>query len=533
MFKVESNDYTKFTHPKDCTPAVVQIERCYNGDANRIRLTVPGVQSAMIFDKIRLRAILKDNDCTDSANPLPVKGVLPPVVYGHVIIAGRMLYEEEAKLPYAGKTRPFTLELQAENTQINGSSYATAAELYDALQAVIADCDCNCEDEVEEQPRARLIGLEIEPDFSDGTADTTGSIGAYIRIAYEKNGGDDPDSTGEWVENTGNVVLPMDVSEFGPSTTAIKIQVSSDQVSVDDELIVPLFADSIYLPNPGIDFTYPADVVLPACTGAKTFGEIIMNITNNGLNTSTGELDIDETAAPSSLGGIFRACDGDVDSMLFLNTANGAVRIASYDYATKEIGATSALPSSGYNILLQYSDNGSTWNDCDNGDVAYGGGLETDIYGAAPVFNGAYLRVIFTRNDFGLTYTDVKRVPLPQLISGLSGGDYVWDFVSGAVDNTHPDFTGYQYNSIQLEITGGTYAGTYNIPDFALGGTPDISALPAGLQTLLTADTNKLSISEDIWLVENATQLKLKASASNLYGAIEITSAGALNTYNP
>lgn len=700
---MESNDYMKFTHPKDCTPAVVQIERCYNGDPNRIRLTVPGVQSAMIFDKIRLRAILKDNDCTDSATPLPVKGVLPPAVYGHVIIAGRMLYEEEAKLPYAGKTRPFTLELQAGSTQINGNSYATAAELYDALQAVIADCDCICNDDedclaiissidyntegevyfiatdgsvgnyvrvvvydgddilessdwvangvpitlpafqIGEQtyfelevsnnaedvcaslsltlqyftdtnfsgpetydigaefelppcegalsyaiagssaasaeidgteitidnpepdtgtlvtvfcggqvvgifylittapvPQARFVDMDFSKFFDTGTVDTSGSAGAYVRWALEQNDGDDPDIVSAWLANTGSNVIALNMAALlTVATTAIKIQVSADAMSVADEIIVPVKTDDLYLPLPAADFNYPTPAFFGVCGGTYSFATAALNIgTESGgpINAVTGVLAVDQGAAAGQFAAAYRLCNGDIDSVLFANTQNAAVRIVTFDFDTKQIGATAALPASGYSVLLQYSDDNITYGNCQAGTVAYGGGTQTDTYAAGAVNKGGYLKVIFTRTGvagLSLTYVDVKRVPFQQILADTPPGGFSFTFLDGAVDSLHPDFTAFLYKDVVLTITGGTYAGTYNIPNFNTGATPDITSLPVGLQALLTASANKIEIDDNLWLAEGATQFSLTCKAANKYGAIEITSDATTNTYNP
>lgn len=699
---MESTDYTKFTHPKDCTPAVVQIERCYGNDPNRIRLTVPGVQSAMIFDKIRLRAILKDNDCTDGANPLPVKGVLPPAVYGHVIVAGRMLYEEEAKLPYAGKTRPFTLELQAENTQINGSSYATAAELYDALQAVIADCECNCEDDdddciaiissltfnsesgeyliettgsvgnyvrvvvyddgdileqsawvangaaitlpgfrigsqtvfelevsnnqqdvcaahsIEVQyftdtdfdgpetydiaeefdlpacegaltyaiagssadsaeltgteitidnaepetgtlvtvscggqvvslfyittddtvviPQARFVDMDFSKFFDTGTVDTTGSVGAYVRWAMEQNDGNDPDIVSAWFANTGSNVIALNMAALLiAATTAIKIQVSTDALSVSDEIIVPVKTDDLYLPYPAVDFDYPTNAFYGACGGANSFGQAALNVTTQmggPINAVSGIVAVDENAVSGQFAAVYRICDGDIDSILFFNTQNAAVRVSTFDFATKEIGATSSLPASGYSLLLQYSDNGIAYGNCQLDDEPYGGGQQTDIYAAGAVSNGGYLRATIARTNVPglvLIYTDVKRVPSPQISWVNDPGTFDFSFVDGAVDSLHPAFSAFVYKDVVLTITGGTYAGAYNIPNFNSGSTPDVTSLPAGLQALLSPGVNKIGIDEDLWFIEGATQVQLSCKAANKYGAIEITSDMASN----
>jgi len=310
LFKVESNDYTKFTHPKDCTPAVVQIERCYNGDANRIRLTVPGVQSAMIFDKIRLRAILKDNDCTDSANPLPVKGVLPPVVYGHVIIAGRMLYEEEAKLPYAGKTRPFTLELQAENTQINGSSYATAAQLYDALQAVIADCECNCEDD--EDCVAIISSITFDTESGEYIIETTGTVGNYVRVVvYDDN---DILAQSEWFANGATINLSN--FQIGEQTI-FELEVSNDQqdVCASYALTLQYFTDTNFSGPETYDIA--DEFELPSCDGALTYA--IAESSADSADLTGSEITIDNHE-PETGTLVTVSCGGQVVGLFYIIT---------------------------------------------------------------------------------------------------------------------------------------------------------------------------------------------------------------------
>lgn len=702
---MESTDYTKFTHPKDCTPAIVNIERCWNGDANRIRLTVPGVQSALVFDKIRFRAILKDDACALSANPLPVKGMAHSPVYGHVVITGRMLYEEEAVLPFAGNTRPFTLEILPQNTTIDGTAYDTVQALYDALQAVITDCDCICtpsdedceavisaitydseseeftiltegsignyvrmviydnDDVVQETDwvangtpivtnglmiledttielevsnnaedvcasvaievqyftandfdgdesytiteeyelpsceggytfnavittadeltitddeitlenadpdtttlltatcagqviailvlntandtpaQARFIGMYLNKFLDTGSADTTGSTGAFVRWAVERDGGNDPDVTGSWIANTGSINLALDMAELlHVDTTAIKVQVSNNAVAVDDEVIAPIILDSLYLPKPAVDFDYPTNAFYAPCGGSNSFGQALLQIATDGggpINAVSGKITVDSAALAGQFSAVFRLCDGDIDNVLFITPLAAAVRVASFKFADKEIGATATLPASGYTVLLQYSDNGIAYANCDGGTVPYNGVSQTDIYGAGAVNLGGFLKAIFTRTNVAgltLTYTDVKQIPFPQIIGGNGPGTYAFSFVASGVDSSHADYTGHSFRDVKLNITGGTYAGIHAIPDFAGGGTPDISGLPAGLQALLVASPNLLSIMQNLWLVEGATSFSLSCVGTNEYGAIIISSSTVTGSYTP
>lgn len=528
---------TPFTHPKDCTPAIANIERCWNGDANRIRLTVPGVQSAMVFDKIRFRAILKDDACALSANPLPVKGMAHSPVYGHVVITGRMLYEEEAVLPLAGNTRPFSLEILPQNTTIDGTAYDTVQALYDALQAVITDCDCICDNEQEQELVARMLSIYINEGFSAATVDTTGSVGAYIRISYEKNGGNDPDVDGPWESNTGSNQVEIDLAEFtDPDTTAIRIEVSPDMLVLGNVVTALFIGDTLYLPQPAIDINYPVDEFLGACVGAKNFEIILSSVVNNGINAATGIFAVDENAAGSQFAIISRSCSGNLDYVHRFLTTLGSVRISSLDIVQREIGATSNLPGTGYNLLLQYSGNGVSWNDCQDGDVPYGSGSQTDTYVLGPVNNGGFLKCIFSRIDVAglpLTYTDVKQIPFPQITGGNGPGTYAFSFVAGGVDSSHADYTGHSFRNVKLNITGGTYAGTHAIPDFAEGDIPDISGLPAGLQALLTVNPNIITIDDVLWLAEGATFFSASCIGTNEYGAIIISSDTVTGSYTP
>jgi len=229
----------------------------------------------------------------------------------------------------------------------------------------------------------------------------------------------------------------------------------------------------------------------------------------------------------------YRICDADIDSILFFNTQNAAVRVSTFDFATKEIGATSSLPATGYSLLLQYSDDGITYGNCQLDDEPYGGGQQTDIYAAGAVSNGGYLKATFVRTNVAgliLIYTDKKRVPSQKISwANTAPGYFEFTFVDGAVDSAHPDFTAFVYKDVALIITGGTYAGTYNIPNFNSGSSPDIISLPAGLQALLSPGANKIGIYEQLFIVESASQVQLTCKAANKYGAIEIVSDVASN----
>ena len=535
---MENTDYTKFTPPKDCTPAVANIERCFNGDPLRMRITIPGVASALVFSKLRLRLSLKDEPCTDGAHQLPVKGIVPAPVYSSIILNGNMLYEAEANLTYPPKALPYILELTAANATIEGNAYSTTEELYNALQAIVADCTCNCGEEPAPELVARMVGMEvvIEGETPSATIDTGGSTGNFIRLSYEQNGGDDPDVDGDWEPNTGGNIMVVDVSElFDGGTTAIRVEVSDDMLTLGNvHTAAILRGDGLYLPQPAADFDFPVDALFAACSGTKSFAAAILVVANNGLNATTGVLAVDETASTGQPFVVYRLCDGDIDNIYLATTAQGAVRVASLDIDIGEIGATSNLPTTGdYNLLLQYSADDITYNDCDAGDTEYNTSLQTDTY-TAGIGLGGHLRSIFSRPGvMGLTYTDTKIVPFPIAFGKLGTGEYIYSFIAAGLDSSHPDYTGHLFKQVALQVNRGTYAGTHSIPNFAPGGTPDISSLPVGLQALLTAGANSLAIDEYLWLVEGCTDFYLKFAGSNVYGAINIDSSAVQSSYIP
>lgn len=143
---MENKDFLGFTHPIECTPPLTVIERCFEDNANFLKVSVPGVDSVMVFEKATLLVNKKEN-CSDGGCGLPFKGTAESPFLNSILLIGKMFYAMEAETGLSNRRTKNTLEIKHNNTTIDGNSYATNNELYDAIMAVVADCDCTCSDE--------------------------------------------------------------------------------------------------------------------------------------------------------------------------------------------------------------------------------------------------------------------------------------------------------------------------------------------------------------------------------------------------
>ncbi len=186
---MENKDYLTFTHPNCCDPALTVIERCFDGNANFLKVTVPGVGSSMVFEKATL-IVSKVDNCNDTGCGLPFKGTAESPFLGYILLKGKMFYVAEAATGLSNNRFKNTLEVKFNNTTIDGNSYATTAELYDAIMGVVVDCDCSCSD-VPMPCEARLTGISSggEGEESYIALNISQSTGATAKAVFLNNEG--------------------------------------------------------------------------------------------------------------------------------------------------------------------------------------------------------------------------------------------------------------------------------------------------------------------------------------------------------
>lgn len=127
----------------NCPTGKLMIEKCYNNDPRY--LVINEGDSTKVFSKNTL-LIVKKPYIGSSCCEFPVKGIVPPVIYPHLLLIGKYCYADVLDCGYP-KFEKTTVELTASGTVVNGKQYSTNDELYDAIFNIVTDCSCSCTDE--------------------------------------------------------------------------------------------------------------------------------------------------------------------------------------------------------------------------------------------------------------------------------------------------------------------------------------------------------------------------------------------------
>ena len=180
---MENKDYLTIPCPPVCDPAMTVIERCFEGNANLLKVTIPGVASAMVFEKATL-LVNKNDNCSDGGCGLPFKGIAESPFLSSILLIGKMFYASENETGLSNRRQKNTLEVKANATTLDGNSYATNDELYAAIMAVVADCDCTCSDEA--MPcEVRVTNIDSWSEGEDQfiSFDVSQSVGETIQLS--------------------------------------------------------------------------------------------------------------------------------------------------------------------------------------------------------------------------------------------------------------------------------------------------------------------------------------------------------------
>lgn len=135
--------------------SVVTVQKRYNGDPRYLLVNYYGEE--MVFLKTDARLVNKGAcQSADECCTFPVKGVVPPTVYPHLLLIGKMYYAEQAASCFLPATEMKVLELPAD-TVVSGAAAADINSLYASLQAILQDCNCSCSDEEMTVPMASIV----------------------------------------------------------------------------------------------------------------------------------------------------------------------------------------------------------------------------------------------------------------------------------------------------------------------------------------------------------------------------------------
>jgi len=371
---VENKDYLTFTHPNCCDPALTVIERCYEGNANFLKVTVPGVGSSMVFEKATL-IVSKADNCNDTGCGLPFKGTAESPFLGYILLIGKMFYVAEAATGLSNNRMKNTLQVQFNNTTLDGNSYATTSELYDAIMAVVADCDCTCSDVV--MPCESIVSdltWEGEEDyqliFHVGT-----SIGETIQlevfneeevIAYT--------SEEVNIEEGATIVLPGEsLSAISPGNT-FRFYVRNGNTECFSDVPVVVGGEAIANNEEEIevDLEDYFTAAVGACAGVAEY-LLFYGTYTPGAAIVDGVLVIqpDETDPEDEIIGnlgLARICDGVLDSIVLVNIGYEEIirpegfRIVYNDIANVPGAITDPAVVAQWNSLLDLPTNGTAFS---------------------------------------------------------------------------------------------------------------------------------------------------------------------------
>lgn len=372
---MENKDYLTFTHPNCCDPALTVIERCFDGNANFLKVTVPGVGSSMVFEKATL-IVNKVDNCNDTGCGLPFKGSAESPFLGYILLMGKMFYVAEAATGLSNNRFKNTLEVKFNNTTIDGNSYATTQELYDAIMAVVADCDCTCGDEV--LPCDSIVsdltwdgeGEEYQLIFHVGT-----SIGETVQlevfneeeiIAYTSEAVD--------VEEGATIVLPGEsLSAISPGNT-FRFYVRNGDTECFSDVPVVVGGEAIANNEEEIevDLEDYFTAAIGACAGVSEY-LLFYGTYTPGAAIVDGVLVIqpDETDPVDEIIGnlgLARICDGVLDSIVLVNIGYEAIvrpeglRIVYNDIANVPGAITDPTVVAQWNSLLDLPTNGTAFS---------------------------------------------------------------------------------------------------------------------------------------------------------------------------
>lgn len=396
---MENKDYLTFTHPNCCDPALTVIERCFDGNANFLKVTVPGVGSSMVFEKATL-IVNKVDNCNDTGCGLPFKGSAESPFLGYILLMGKMFYVAEAATGLSNNRFKNTLEVKFNNTTIDGNSYATTQELYDAIMAVVADCDCTCGDEV--LPCDSIVsdltwdgeGEEYQLIFHVGT-----SIGETVQlevfneeeiIAYTSEAVD--------VEEGATIVLPGEsLSAISPGNT-FRFYVRNGDTECFSDVPVVVGGEAIANNEEEIevDLEDYFTAAIGACAGVSEY-LLFYGTYTPGAAIVDGVLVIqpDETDPVDEIIGnlgLARICDGVLDSIVLVNIGYEAIvrpeglRISFNNIANMPVGITDATDHTEWNTLFNLPVNGTAFTSAyvETNDVVLVGGsnitLEDELF---------------------------------------------------------------------------------------------------------------------------------------------------------
>ncbi len=333
-----------------CAPdALINIEKCYEADPRLLAVSVPGVSSVMVFFKDTVRVIAKTEPCKDI---YATTGVKAPAVYDHVVITGKMLYAEQIGLHFPPKPKMHTIELNPQATIVGTTKYPTAAELAEALQAIVADCGCSCADGCNiVLTGVQMSGMGAAIIISEASTPTS------FKLAWNYNDGE---STGVTECNEGNELMIFGDAMFlaDEGTTIYEVMDCNDNCLA----AFTNTAVNIIIPDRGEEDTVFTPDNLPPCEGTLSFTEIFAGgVVGVVLNEETGEVTIPaQSLSGDTYYGYSVTCNGVLVATIFIRIYNpsAGLRMLFDDIENIPAGVTDPSNVSQWNTFFNLPTNG-------------------------------------------------------------------------------------------------------------------------------------------------------------------------------
>lgn len=256
-------------------------------------------------------------------------------------------------------------------------------------------------------------------------------------------------------------------------------------------------------------------------SGPLVFGDVTINVIDVTTGEITYELALSATETPSLTytiqdDGIPPATDSAIFKPIFGLCNAVAFRGAPGGPPTVIVSVSNTAYLEG---VVDVNDDGI--DDATSGVIPNTGGIF--VPGVAPV-NGTAFEVKCYTDSAGLNLcdSDKRKFPVPQINetepANPATDPYVIHFLNAGPDPYSIFYrSGEDIFTIDLFITGGTYAGTYNNITCEEGFITNISLLPVALQALITPTVQGMEFSPDLWNIEGATDIQVYLNAQHRY----------------